>query len=62
MKTSISSNGTSFDDWWIEVLTYAEQQGIRHIINENDPRSYECYYDDDYTPKEAVEEEASCCD
>lgn len=46
-----------FKEWFIELIEYANEKGLP--VNLEDPESYREYFEDGYTPRDAIEEDFS---
>lgn len=44
-----------FKDWFIELVEYGHENGLP--VNYGDPESYKDYWEDGYTPSEALRED-----
>lgn len=55
LKSNKMENKKPFEEWWEDFKSVCKRRELP--INDQDAESYRDYYDDDYDPEEAAEEE-----
>lgn len=47
-------------EWFQELLKEGEKMGIGWFTKQTDQEAWEDFYNDDFSPREALQEEVSC--